>query len=299
MINRKVASLTEIHKILGLQKPSHPLISLIDYSQINFDTKKFPNYDAPNFYKITCITKLNGKFKYGRGFYDFKEGSMLFTSPNQAISYNNENTMHAGYALCIDPDFFQGFSIIKKIKDYGYFSYSSNEALHLSDSELNTVLSMFKFIHDELNSGIDEFTQEVIIAQIELLLSYANRFYKRQFFTRKAVNSDLLEQVEKVLNEYFGSEKNWMDGIVSVKRLAKQLNVSPRYLSDILRHQTGRNAQQHIHDKMIELAKEKLSITKLSVSEVAYHLGFQHPHSFSKLFKSKTNLSPIQFRRSL
>ena len=196
------------------------------------------------------------------------------------------------------PGLFLELSLSKKIKQYGFFSYATNEALHLSDKEKETIISIFKIIEEELNSRIDDFSQDVIISQIELLLNYANRFYKRQFITRKAISSNLLQKLEEVLDGYFNNEKSLSQGIPTVHYLSEKLNISPSYLSDMLRSLTGQNAQQHIHHKLIEKAKEKLSTTSLSVSEVAYELGFEHPQSFSKLFKTKTNLSPLEFRRS-
>jgi len=198
----------------------------------------------------------------------------------------------------IHPDFFGGYPLAKKIKQYGFFSYSTNETLHLSEKEKATILSIFNIIEEELNSRIDDFSQDVIVSQIELLLNYANRFYKRQFITRKAVSNDLLQKLEDVLEDYFSNEKSLSQGIPTVQYLSEHLNISPSYLSDMLRSLTGQNAQHHIHNKLIEKAKEKLSTTSLSVSEVAYELGFEHPQSFSKLFKIKTNLSPLEFRRS-
>jgi AraC family transcriptional activator of pobA len=191
-----------------------------------------------------------------------------------------------------------GYPLAKKIKQYGFFSYSANEALHLSEKEKDTILGIFKIIDDELNSRIDDFSQDVIISQIELLLNYANRFYKRQFITRKATSHNLLQQLEEILDDYFNNERSLSEGIPSVHYLAEKLNISPSYLSDMLRSLTGQNAQQHIHSKLIEKAKEKLSTTSLSVSEVAYQLGFEHSQSFSKLFKTKTNLSPLEFRKA-
>jgi AraC-like DNA-binding protein len=190
------------------------------------------------------------------------------------------------------------YPLAKTIKQYGFFSYSANEALHLSDTEKATIISVFQLIEEELKSRIDDFSQDVVVAQIELLLNYANRFYKRQFITRKAISNDLLEKLEETLGEYFDNEQSLSKGIPTVQYLSEKLNISPSYLSDMLRSLTGLNAQQHIHNKLIEKAKEKLSITSLSVSEIAYELGFEHPQSFSKLFKTKTNLSPLEFRRS-
>jgi AraC family transcriptional activator of pobA len=198
----------------------------------------------------------------------------------------------------IHPDFLLSYPLAKKIKQYGFFSYSANEALHLSDKEKETIISIFKIIEEELNSRIDDFSQDVIISQIELLLNYANRFYKRQFITRKAISNDLLQKLEEILDEYFNNETSLSRGIPTVHYLAEKLNISSSYLSDMLRSLTGQNAQQHIHTKLIEKARERLSTSNLSVSEVAYELGFEHPQSFSKLFKTKTNLSPLEFRRT-
>jgi AraC-like DNA-binding protein len=190
------------------------------------------------------------------------------------------------------------YPLAKKIKQYGFFSYSTHETLHLSDSEKKMILSIFNVIEEELKSRIDDFSQDVIISQLELLLTYANRFYKRQFVTRKTVNSNLLQQLEEVLDQYFNNEQSLREGLPTVQYLAEKVNLSPSYLSDMLRSLTGQNAQQHIHMRLIEKAKEKLSGTQLTVSEVAYELGFEHPQSFSKFFKTKTNQSPLEFRRS-
>lgn len=190
------------------------------------------------------------------------------------------------------------YPLIKKIKQYGFFSYSTNEALHLSDKEKAIVIAIFNSIEEELNSRTDDFSHDVIISQIELLLNYANRFYKRQFITRKTVSSNLLQKLEEILEDYFNNERSVSQGIPTVHYLSEQLNISPSYLSDMLRSLTGQNTQQHIHHKLIEKAKEKLSTTRLTVSQVAYELGFEHPQSFSKLFKTKTNQSPLKFRQS-
>jgi AraC family transcriptional activator of pobA len=291
-------SITDIHRALGLPKPMHPLISLINNTNHQIPDVIVPEYAVHNFYKIKFITKLSGRLRYGQGYYDFDEGSMLFTAPNQIVGTGGDPIDHSVYALLIHPDFLQGYPTAKKIGHYGYFAYSTNEALHLSDGERATIFSVFKIIEEELNSRIDDFSQEVMIAQIELLLSYANRFYKRQFITRKLVSNELLQKLENVLTDYFDDDQHLKQGLPSVKYLAEQLSLSPHYLTDMLRSLTGRNTQQHIHDKLIEKAKEKLSTTTLSVSEVAYALGFDYPQSFSKLFKTKTSLSPLAYRQS-
>jgi len=299
-IHHMMDSLSAIHQAFGLPKPQHPLITLINGSNSPVEITRPSGSHVLKFYKISYKRKLSGKLKYGQDYYDFDEGGLLFAAPNQVIGGNNaEETRDCSqYTLLIHPDFFLTYPLAKKIKQYGFFSYSANEALHLSDKEKETIISIFKIIEEELNSRIDDFSQDVIIAQIELLLNYANRFYKRQFITRKAVSNDLLQKLEEVLDEYFNNETSLIRGIPTVQYLSEKLNISPSYLSDMLRSLTGQNTQQHIHNKLIEKAKEKLSATSLSVSEVAYELGFEHPQSFSKLFKTKTNLSPLEFRRS-
>lgn len=292
----KIASLHDAHLVFGLPKPLHPLISLINGTH----TPVMPlENHVLGFYKMSYKPKLGGKLKYGQGYYDFDEGGLLFASPGQVIGSNdNDASVCSEYTLLIHPDFFLGYPLSKNIKQYGFFSYSANETLHLSEDEKTTIIEIFKMIEKELSSRIDDFSQDVVISQIELLLNYATRFYKRQFITRKAVNNDLLQKLEDILDDYFTGEKSLNHGIPTVQYLSERLNISPSYLSDILRALTGQNAQQLIHHKLIEKAKEKLSTTSLTVSEVAYELGFEHPQSFSKLFKTKTNLSPLEFKRS-
>ncbi|QNK63388.1 AraC family transcriptional regulator [Pedobacter sp. PAMC26386] len=299
-IPHKFDSLSDAHRIFGLPKPLHPLISLINSANTRIEFNTTPHSHVLNFYKISYKPKLSGKLKYGQNYYDFDEGGLLFAAPNQIIGSDKESEVRecSLYTLLIHPDFLWNYPLAKNIKNYGFFSYSANEALHLSDQEKGTIISIFKIMEEELNSRIDDFSQDVMISQIELLLNYANRFYKRQFLTRKAVGNDLLQNLEEILNDYFNNAKSLTRGIPTVQYLSEKLNISPSYLSDMLRSLTGQNAQQHIHHQLIEKAKEKLSTTNLSVSEVAYGLGFEHPQSFSKLFKTKTNLSPLEFRRS-
>lgn len=296
----KIESLSDLHRYFELPAPLHPLISLVDGTADRINIYDLPTSFVPNLYHIAYKPGLGGKVKYGQDYYDFDEGGMLFASPNQLIGSYGENIAEicSMYTLLIHPDFFLNYPLAKKIKQYGFFSYAANEALHLSEKEKATILSIFKNIEEELNSRIDDFSQDVIISQIELLLNYANRFYKRQFITRKAVNSDLLQKLEDLLDEYFTSNKALTDGIPTVQYLSEHLHVSPGYLSDMVRSLIGQNAQGLIHQKIIEKAKEKLSSTNLSVSEVAYELGFGHPSSFTKLFKAKTKLSPLAFRKS-
>lgn len=294
----KFESLTDFHRVFGLTTPLHPMVSLIDIGKLQKLPVDFPKSMVMNFYKIAFKTGLCGQAKYGQNYYDFGEGGLVFTAPNQVFESPNNNMPSLGNLLLIHPDFFLSYPLARKIKDYGYFSYAANEALHLSGAEKETVLSIFKIIEDELKSRIDDFSQDVMIAQIDLLLNYCNRYYKRQFITRKAQSNNLLSQLDDYLNEYFAKEQPLQQGIPSVQHIATVMNVSSNYLSDMLRDLVGLNAQQYIQNKVIEKAKEILSTSNHTVAEIAYQLGFEHPQSFSRLFKNKVNMSPVEFRAS-
>lgn len=293
-----VNSISEIHSLLSISKPEHPLVSLIGFKEI----KTNPSISSMvlNFYSI-CIKKdFKGKIKYGQNYYDFDEGVMTFISPGQIIANEmpDANNSILGSWLMFHPDFIRNYSIAKNIKDYGFFSYAVNEALHLSEKEEIMIESIMKNIENEYHSNIDKFSQDVIISHIELLLNYSNRFYNRQFITRKTAGNDLLIKLDEILEECFTNERFAQSGLPTVQYIADKLNVSPNYLSDMLRSLTGQSTQQHIHNKLIEKAKDRLTTTSLSVSEIAYQLGFEYPQSFNKLFKSKTNFSPLEFRNS-
>jgi AraC family transcriptional activator of pobA len=296
---KKMESLADAHRAFGLRKPQHPLVSLINGSYTQVDESRISHHHVLGFYKIAYKPKLTGKLKYGQSYYDFDEGGLLFASPGQVVgSHDNDVSVCSEYTLLIHPDFFLGYPLAKNIRQYGFFSYSTRETLHLSEDEKATIFEIFKMIEKELFSRIDDFSQDVVVSQLELLLNYANRFYKRQFITRKAANHDLLQKLEEVLEHYFTNKTSLNQGLPTVGYLAEHVNLSPSYLSDMLRSLIGQNAQHYIHDKLIEKAKENLSTTNLTVQEVAYALGFEHAQSFSKLFKTKTNLSPLAFRRS-
>lgn len=297
ILHRKFKSLSELHRVLGHILPFHPMVSLIDISENNILSEESFNSFSTDFYQIIYKPDMYGKARYGQNHYDFAEGGLLFSAPNQ-IFEAPPKSKKSGYVLSIHPDFLLSFPLSKKIKNYGFFSYYTNEALHLSDQEKNTIISIFKIIDDELKSRIDSVSHEVIISQLELLLNYCNRFYKRQFITRQQVNNDLLAKMEDILDTFFNDNESLHKALPTVQYLAEQLNTSSSYLSDMLRSLTGQNAQQHIHQKLIEKAKEKLSTNENSISEIAYLLGFEHPQSFSKFFKAKTNISPSKFRQS-
>jgi AraC family transcriptional regulator, transcriptional activator of pobA len=290
-------SISDLHRVLGLPKPLHPLVSLVDNTELAVNKEQIPGSFLLDFYKVSYKKGLHGKIRYGQNYYDFDEGGMVFTAPGQLLA-TTDDTEYMGHTLLFHADFIRNYPLGKNIKNFGFFSYDANEALHLSEKERSTITNILNNIEDELQLPIDEFSQDVIIAQIELLLNYSNRFYKRQFITRKTVNNDMLAKFENLLGNYFNNDSSLLKGLPTVQFLADELTVSPRYLSDMLRSLTGQNAQQHIHNKLIEKAKEILSISNLSVAEIAYQLGFEHPQSFNKLFKRKANLSPLEFRQT-
>jgi len=297
----RIKTISEYHQVMGLPKPEHPLISVINFESI----KHLPYNESIslvfNFYSISLKRDFNAKMKYGQQEYDFDEGIMFFISPGQVFGIEIDKgsaLKHSGWLLLIHPDFLWNTPLAKTIKQYEYFSYSVHEALFISEKEEATITGMMQNMEQEYRSNIDKFSQNIIIAQLELLLTYAERFYQRQFITRKIANHKLLNRLEDVLTAYFNSDALAKKGLPSVTYIAETLNVSPGYLSGSLKILTGQSTQHHIHDKLMEKAKEKLSTTGLSVSEIAYELGFEHPQSFSKLFKIKTSVSPLKFRAS-
>jgi AraC family transcriptional regulator, transcriptional activator of pobA len=290
-------SIAEFHTFCNLPSPEHPLISLIDYSKVSYPVHENELKWIQNFYSIGLKRNVNARFNYGQQQYDFNSGVLTFVSPLQFLKIEiNQNVIvePTGWLLLIHPDFLWNTPLAKKIKSYDFFQYAVNEALFLSDKEEKVIVDVLLKIEQEYQSNIDKFSGELIIAQLELLLIYSERFYERQFLTRKKSNYELLERFEKVLSHYFASNRLLENGIPTVTDIAKQINISPNYLGTLLRLHT----QQHIQNKLINYAKERLSTTNLSVSEIAYELGFEHPQSFSKLFKQKTNQTPLEFRQS-
>ncbi len=296
---QRIKTISDYHRSRGLWPPSHPLISLIDYRSIkhNADTNRVSWVN--DFYLIALKKNIDGKFRYGQQDYDFDEGTMYFIAPGQVfrIEVNQDWPDRSGWMLLIHPDFLWSTSLAKSIKNYDYFGYSAHEALFLSEQEETIVSDIVQNIKREYQSNIDKFSQQIILSQVEVLLNYADRFYHRQFLTRKISNHQILEKLEGLLNEHF-KDKASQNGLPTVNYLAEQLNLSPDYLSSLLKVTTGLSTQQHIHEMLIFKAKESLSTTNLSVTEIAYELGFEHPQSFSKLFKNKTRQSPLQFRAS-
>jgi len=300
MLNAKpyrIRSITEIHRLMSLPKPHHPLISIVDLKGLKNDH----DIDAVIFdlYVISMKRGCNNLF-YGQQKYDFDEGLMGFMSPGQVLRGEDNGVPPdlEGWMLFIHPDFLWNTLLASRIKKYEYFGYATHEALFLSDKEETVINDIVRNIRNEYHSNIDKFSQDIIIANLETLLNYAERFYQRQFITRKITNHKILERLEATLSAYLADEALLSNSAPTVQYIADTLNISSKYLSSLLKQLTGQTTQQIIHEKLIERAKEKLSTTELSVSEIAYSLGFEHSQSFSKLFKSKTKRSPLEFRAS-
>jgi len=300
----RIKTISEFHNLLGLPRPEHPLISVINLEDLKRLSEEMPANRILDFYTITLKHHCDHNFKYGQQQYEVQGGVMYFISPGQVcgpLTTGEEETKKSrisGWGLYIHPDFLWNTPLAKGIKKYEYFNYSVNEALYLSEKEEVAIISMMQNIQTEYFANTDKFSQDIIISMTEVLLNFSDRFYHRQFLTRKIENHQMLDRLEDLLTNYFNSTDLLMRGLPGVQFIAEKLNISPNYLSGLLKVLTGRNTQQHIQDKMIEKAKEIISTTELSVSEIAYELGFEHPQSFSRLFKAKTGLSPLAFRQT-
>ncbi|MDF2515133.1 MAG: AraC family transcriptional regulator [Sphingobacterium sp.] len=297
----KVSSISMLHQFLGLKKPANPLISVFNFDDVKLEPETILSAITTDFFVIALKKDCaGGKCKYGQQYYDFDEGIMYFIAPHQVLQFDDIllNKVR-GFVLVVHPDFLHGYRLASEIKEYGYFSYTTNEALHLSEKEEKTIFDIIANIEQEISINMDSFTQDLLVSNLDLLLKYCDRYYNRQFLTRKKVNSDLLSKLELLLDDYFKNDKLTINGIPSVHSIADQLHLSANYLSDMLRVQTGQTTQQHIQNRVIEKAKELLSTSSMSVSEIAYQLGFEHPQSFHRLFKNRTSVSPLEFRSSL
>jgi AraC family transcriptional regulator, transcriptional activator of pobA len=293
-------TLSDLHKYYGLPGPEHPLISVIDYSTVNYPKGDASLKWVQDFYIIALKRNVQAKFNYGQQPYDFDSGVLSFFAPQQLLQVQidpNVQVEQTGWLLLVHPDFLWNTGLAEQIKEHDFFQYKVNEALFLSEKEEQVVADIFRKIENEYRSNMDRFSQSLIINQLEYLLIYADRFYNRQFLTRRITNHQVLARLEDLLNNYFANEDLISTGLPTVQYVADKLNLSANYLSTLLKVLTGQSTQQFIHDKLIEKAKEKLSGTQLTVSEIAYQLGFEHSQSFSKLFKAKTDLTPLEFRQ--
>lgn len=295
----RLKSISDFHSSRGLPPPEHPLISIIDFGKVPQNVVIGDHSWLFDFYQISLKKGIDFKMKYGQQEYDFDEGVMGFIAPNQVFRIHTDHQQvqkRSGWMLLVHPDFLWNTPLAKTIRHYEFFGYNIHEALFLSEKEEKILNAIVKNITQECHTNIDKFTKQIIISQIETLLGYSERFYNRQFITREKSNHRILENLEELLEKYFNNDDLISLGLPTVHEVADRLNVSQKYLSSMLKILTGKSTQQHIHEKLIEKAKEKLSTTNLSVSEIAYKLGFEHSQSFSKLFKSKTGQSPLEFR---
>lgn len=290
-------SVSEINHFVH-HKTNHPLVAVVDFSKVDEYIEEGTRLSA-DFYSIMFKNYCANKLRYGRQSYDFQEGNLICIAPKQVLTMDNEIEQRddmMGWGLFFHPDLLRGTSLGKKMDEYTFFSYETSEALHLSDKEKQTLYDCVQKIETELQENIDSHSQNLIVTNIELLLNYCLRYYGRQFITRKNSNSNTIVQVERLLKDYFKSEQLKESGLPTVKYLADKVHLSPGYLSDLLKKETGMNAQDHIHYCLIEEAKNILLHSDNSVSEIAYSLGFEYPQYFSKLFKQKTGQTPIEYR---
>jgi AraC family transcriptional regulator, transcriptional activator of pobA len=299
----KIESISQIHEMISYEKPEHPLISFIEMSKVKstVDFNAYMNIQIMiSLYSINMKQGNECEIIYGRKHYDFKEGSMLFISPDQIMTPVNapkEEILNPyGWILLFHPDLIRKSALAKKMKDYTFFSYESHEALHVSEKEREIVTNIAHTIRHEYSQNLDSHSHELIISNLELLLNYCKRFYGRQFITRTDVNKDVISRFEDFIKSYFDSDKPESDGLLSVKHCATEMGYSPNYLSDLLKKETGKNTQEHIYFYLIEKAKNMLIGTEEPVYKIAYSLGFENPEHFSKLFKNKTGMSPSEYR---
>lgn len=295
-----IKTISQFHTLRGLPKPKHPLISVINFEDMAPTLESGKQRLMFDFYMISVKRDMNHKYRYGHQDYDFDEGVMFCMAPHQILSVIREKQGKnpSGWMIMIHPDFLWNTPMASAIKNYEFFDYSVNEALFLSEDEEIKIRQIIENIKQEYQTNIDKFSKHIIISQLDTLLNYSERFYQRQFITRHKAHHQFLEKLEILLNTYFEKDDFKEKGLPSVQFLSDELNMSPQYMRSLLKTLTGQTTQQIIHEKLIEKAKEKLSTTELSVSEIAFELGFEHSQSFSKLFKAKTDISPLEFRQS-
>jgi len=296
----RIKTIAEFHAMRGLPRPKHPLISIINFDDVTMPAVKGQESLLFEFYTISLKWGMNHVYMYGQHeyAYDFNEGTMFFMAPNQILNIRiaEDSKRPTGWMMMVHPDYLYGTSLATAIKKYDFFDYSANEALLLSEDEEAKIKQIIQNISQEYMERIDTFSQPIIVSQLETLLNYSDRFYRRQFITRQKINHEILDRLNAIVNQMLGSDTLMLNGLPSVQHIADEMHVSPAYLRSILKQLTGQSTQQFIHEKLIEKAKEKLSTTNLSVSQIAYALGFEQPQSFSRLFKNKTNQSPLEFR---
>ena len=272
----------------------HPLISVVDLSKADPRKARVMSY---NFYTIFLKQVVCGDLRYGRHNYDYQEGTLVFLAPGQVIGQDGEEYYQPqGIALVFHPDLLPGTALARHMSDYAFFSYEVHEALHLSSDERQIIIDCLSKIDFELKRGVDKHSKKLIVANISLFLDYCVRFYDRQFITRDNVHKSLIQKFESLLNDYFKSNEPQNQGLPTVRYCAEQLNLSSNYFSDLLKKETGKSAQEYIHLKVIELAKELIFNPEKSVREIAFELGFKYPQHFTRLFKQKVGQTPNEYR---
>jgi len=288
------------YNALNNHETFHPLVSVIDFSKA--DPRSWGGQKSVRInYGLYCIFLKDFKgcdLKYGRNYYDYQDGTLVFVAPGQTMVVETDGQMYQpkGYALVFHPDLIRGTSLAKSMNDYNFFSYNSNEALHLSQRERQIVLDCFSKIEYELHQAIDKHSKKVITSNIELFLHYCERFYDRQFITRDNVNKGILEKFEDLLNGYFSSDKPMHVGLPTVAYFAEELNLSANYFGDLIKRETGKAAKEYIHEKLIDLAKNRIFDPNKTINEIAYELGFKYPQHFSRMFKNETGYTPNEYR---
>ena len=291
-------TINDLHKLFNLGNGYHPLVTVLDFSKVTEQVGQNSKITT-DFYSIMFKNYCKNHIKYGRKAIDFQDGNLICIAPNQTIEIDNEieeREDKMGWGLFFHTDLIRSTSLNEKIKDFGFFHYEVSEALHLSDKEKNIFFELIQKIQNELQENIDIHSQQIIVSTIELLLSYCQRFYGRQLITRSQTNKSIISQIENILTQYFDDNKINEQGLPTVKYLADKVHLSPSYLSDLLKKETGKNAQEHIHFYLIEEAKNLLLNSENNINEIAHNLGFEYPQYFNKLFKKKTGKTPLEYR---
>lgn len=301
-MNKKLTinSVREAHQVLDLSEPNHPLVSVIRNKKVKNPASLGNTKIVLNLFSITLKQGVCSNLKYGSNSYDYQSGTLLFTAPNQVIEYGivseSNNTNEEGWNLIFHPNLIRKYDLANRMKLYSFFYYQVSEALHLSVEEKQTIEELLEKIVKEYSQNLDRHSQHLIVSNIELLLDYCLRFYDRQFYTRSNLNNDLTSKFEQLIVSYYEQKLMAENGLLTVNYCARKLNLSSKYLSDLLKKETGKTAQEHIHLFIIEKAKNRLMSSNSSISEIGYELGFEYPQYFSNLFKSKTGMSPKEFR---
>lgn len=294
---RNIETVSEYNDMLGIET-LHPQVSVIDLSKARMLRHMRQTF---SFYAIFLKEVKCGELLYGRSRYDYQEGTLVYLAPGQVIGVedNGEVYQPKGWALVFHPDLVRGTTLGQHMKEYSFFSYEVNEALHLSERERQLVIDCLQKIHHELEHAIDRHSKRLIAIQIEMLLDYCLRFYERQFITRASVNHDVLSRFEQILDNYFNDDRAQRDGIPTVKYCAGELCLSPNYFGDLVKKETGKTAQEYIQLKLIAVAKDRILDPEKTIGQVAYELGFQYPQHFTRLFKKIVGRTPVEYRSQI